>query len=39
MYGDKATTLERIKKTITQAIPNNVRNRLVLENDEVRIGF
>jgi UV DNA damage endonuclease len=36
-YGDKATTLDRIKKTITQALPENVRNRLVLENDEVCI--
>jgi UV DNA damage endonuclease len=37
-YRDKATTLDRIKKTITQALPENVKNRLVLENDEVRIG-
>jgi UV DNA damage endonuclease len=35
MYEDKTATLERIKKTITDVLPENVRNRLVLENDEV----
>ncbi|KAG6831750.1 hypothetical protein H0H92_007902 [Tricholoma furcatifolium] len=35
VYGDKASTLERIKKTITDILPPNVRSRLVLENDEL----
>lgn len=35
MYEDKTETLKRIKKTITGILPENVRNRLVLENDEV----
>lgn len=37
MYGDKVTTLDRIKQTITQKLPTKVRLRLVLENDEVRV--
>jgi UV DNA damage endonuclease len=37
MYGDKPAALERIKATITNLLPNNVRQRLVLENDEVCI--
>jgi UV DNA damage endonuclease len=36
-YGDKKTTLERIKTTIRDRLPQNVRDRLVLENDEVNI--
>ncbi|RDB25231.1 UV-damage endonuclease [Hypsizygus marmoreus] len=35
VYDDKGATLERIKKTITEVLPENVRNRLVLENDEL----
>ena len=35
VYEDKGGTLQRIKKTITEVIPTNVRDRLVLENDEV----
>lgn len=35
MYGDKVTTLDRIKQTITQKLPTKVRLRLVLENDEL----
>lgn len=35
MYENKTATLERIKKTITEILPQNVRARLVLENDEV----
>ena len=35
MYDDKAATLERIKDTISNRLPQNVRDRLVLENDEV----
>lgn len=35
VYGDKSTTLGRLKESI-KALPANVRNRLVLENDEVR---
>ena len=33
MYDDKTATLERIKQFILK-LPQNVRNRLVLENDE-----
>jgi UV DNA damage endonuclease len=36
LYGDKNTTLERLKGTIRDVLPKNVRDRLVLENDEVR---
>ena len=36
VYGDKQSTLERIKVTIEQKLPKAVRERLVLENDEVR---
>ncbi|KAF5386106.1 hypothetical protein D9615_002255 [Tricholomella constricta] len=35
VYDDKPATLARIKKTITEFLPQNVRNRLVLENDEI----
>jgi len=35
VYGDKAKTLGRLKESI-KALPANIRNRLVLENDEVR---
>lgn len=35
VYGDKEGTLERIKNTICERLPQNVRERLVLENDEV----
>ncbi|KAF9462423.1 UV-endonuclease UvdE-domain-containing protein [Collybia nuda] len=35
MYENKTATLERIKKTITEVLPPNVRQRLVLENDEL----
>jgi UV DNA damage endonuclease len=35
VYEDKAATLERIKTTITTLLPQPVRDRLVLENDEV----
>ncbi|KAF8813871.1 UV-endonuclease UvdE [Phlegmacium glaucopus] len=34
MYDDKTATLERIKQSILK-LPQNVRNRLVLENDEM----
>ncbi|KIM45281.1 hypothetical protein M413DRAFT_66385 [Hebeloma cylindrosporum] len=34
VYGDKATTLRRLKESIN-TLPTNVRNRLVLENDEL----
>jgi hypothetical protein len=36
VYGDKVETLSRIKKTIMDILPPNVRGRLVLENDEVQ---
>ncbi|GLB37424.1 putative UV-endonuclease UvdE [Lyophyllum shimeji] len=35
VYEDKAATLARIKKVITEALPEDVRNRLALENDEL----
>ncbi|EPQ57158.1 UvdE-domain-containing protein [Gloeophyllum trabeum ATCC 11539] len=34
-YGDKPAALERIKKSVTELLPRNVRERLVLENDEM----
>ena len=34
VYDDKAATIERIKTTIRDVLPQNVRDRLVLENDE-----
>nr|GAT58052.1 predicted protein [Mycena chlorophos] len=34
-YGDKPAALERLKKTITEVLPANIRARLVLENDEM----
>ena len=36
MYDDKSATLERLKQSIS-TLPKNVRDRLVLENDEARI--
>ncbi|KAI6040243.1 UV-endonuclease UvdE-domain-containing protein [Pisolithus marmoratus] len=35
VYGDKEATLARIKETIQVDLPKNVRDRLVLENDEL----
>ncbi|KAJ6594404.1 UV-endonuclease UvdE-domain-containing protein [Mycena capillaripes] len=35
VYGDKTTTLGRLKKTITEVLSPSVRARLVLENDEM----
>ena len=37
MYDDKTATLERIKQFILK-LPQNIRNRLVLENDEASIN-
>ncbi|KAH9485545.1 UV-damage endonuclease [Psilocybe cubensis] len=34
VYGDKLATLERLKQSIKN-LPDNIRNRLVLENDEM----
>ncbi|KAF8904398.1 UV-endonuclease UvdE-domain-containing protein [Gymnopilus junonius] len=34
VYGDKPTTLERLKRSI-RSLPDNICNRLVLENDEM----
>lgn len=39
MYDDKVATLARIKKTITEILPKHVRDRLVLENDEVHLSI
>lgn len=35
VYGDRPATLERMRETIKNKLPENVRNRLVLENDEI----
>ncbi|KAJ8695982.1 hypothetical protein PTI98_005885 [Pleurotus ostreatus] len=35
VYGDKEAALERIKDTVANVLPQNVRDRLVLENDEI----
>ncbi|KAL0956843.1 hypothetical protein HGRIS_002955 [Hohenbuehelia grisea] len=35
VYDDKPGTIERIKDTISNVLPPNVRARLVLENDEI----
>ncbi|KAF8629869.1 hypothetical protein AX15_003228 [Amanita polypyramis BW_CC] len=35
IYGDKSTAMARIKHTIREVLPRNVRDRLVLENDEL----
>ncbi|TYJ57345.1 UV damage endonuclease UvdE [Cryptococcus floricola] len=35
VYGDKESTLARFKENFTTRLPENVRNRLVLENDEI----
>ncbi|KAF8070462.1 UV-endonuclease UvdE-domain-containing protein [Lyophyllum atratum] len=35
MYEDKIATLARIRKTITDILPEGVRHRLALENDEI----
>lgn len=37
VYDDKPATIERIKTTIRDVLPKNLRDRLVLENDEVSI--
>jgi len=35
VYDDKPATIERIKSTIRDVLPKNLRDRLVLENDEL----
>jgi len=35
IYGDKPTTLARFKENYTTKLKDNVKKRLVLENDEV----
>lgn len=35
-FNDKAATLERFKEHYTKLLPERVKRRLVLENDEVR---
>lgn len=37
VYGDKEASLGRIKETVRNKLPGNVRERLVLENDEVSV--
>lgn len=35
VFGDKPTTIERLKKNYIERVPDNVKGRLVLENDEM----
>lgn len=35
VYQDRPATLERMRDTIRNKLPQNVKNRLVLENDEI----
>jgi UV DNA damage endonuclease len=35
VYGDKETTLARFKENYTTRLPDKIKARLVLENDEV----
>ncbi|KAG1890108.1 UV-endonuclease UvdE-domain-containing protein [Suillus subluteus] len=35
VYGDKEAALARIRKTVEEDLPKDVRDRLVLENDEL----
>lgn len=35
VYGDKESTLERFKTNYKTLVPDKVKQRLVLENDEV----
>ncbi|KAG2342802.1 UV-endonuclease UvdE [Suillus weaverae] len=35
VYGDKEAALDRIRKTVKEDLPKDVRDRLVLENDEL----
>lgn len=35
IFGDKPATLERIKKNYTELLPDRVKARVVLENDEI----
>lgn len=35
IYGDKTTTLARFKENYVNQLTDNVKKRLVLENDEV----
>ncbi|KAG1752826.1 UV-endonuclease UvdE-domain-containing protein [Suillus lakei] len=35
VYGDKEAALSRIRKTVEEDLPKDVRDRLVLENDEL----
>jgi UV DNA damage endonuclease len=35
VYGDKPAALERIKNSYVELLPQNVKDRLVLENDEM----
>jgi UV DNA damage endonuclease len=37
VYGDKEAALARIRKTVEEDLPQDVRDRLVLENDEVSL--
>ena len=36
MFGDKQATIERFKETYRTRLTDEMRARLVLENDEVR---
>ena len=38
VYGDKETTLARFKENYTSKLTDEMKARLVLENDEVRLA-
>lgn len=39
MYGDKPSALARFKENYTSKLSDEIKARLVLENDEVRVHF
>lgn len=39
MFGDKNATIQRFKEVYTTRLSDDIKARLVLENDEVRPGF
>lgn len=39
MYGDKESAVERFKQNYTTRLTDEMKARLVLENDEVRSSF
>lgn len=39
MFGDKDATIQRFKEVYTTRLSDDIKARLVLENDEVRLDF